>query len=168
MTDAYLVLFNISKKSNLGNLIRTANAFSVREVIFVGKRAFREFGAFGTSAATTKRHFYTLDEACEFLREQGCSICGVEITDEAAPVQSQPFAGSTAFMVGNEGIGLNEKQRAACDRFVFIPQYGTGASLNVNVATGIVLHHFAVWAGFEQSQFRDGKFSPFPLPATEC
>ena len=73
---------------------------------------------------------------------------GIEIVDGARPVQSFPFRGSTAFMLGNEGQGLNEKQLAACDSFLYIPQYGPGtASLNVAVAASIVLHSFATWAG---------------------
>jgi len=82
----------------------------------------------------------------------------VEIHAASQPVQSQPFRRSTAFMVGNEGIGLSPQQLQACDYFVQIPQYGRGASLNVNVAAGIVLHHFAVWAQFVSNPSRDGKF----------
>lgn len=38
-----------------------------------------------------------------------------------------------------------------CDDFVYIGQYGPGtASLNVYVAASIVLHHFALWAGYEE------------------
>jgi hypothetical protein len=37
-------------------------------------------------------------------------------------VPGQPFRGSTAFLMGNEGHGLTEAQIAACDHFVYIPQ----------------------------------------------
>lgn len=57
-------------------------------------------------------------------------------------------AGPTAFMLGNEGHGMTDRQMALCDRFVYISQYGAGtASLNVAVAASIVLHQFALWAG---------------------
>ena len=47
---------------------------------------------------------------------------------------------------------MNEKQLAMCDHFVYIPQYGQGtASLNVNVAASIVMHHFSTWAGYEEA-----------------
>lgn len=47
---------------------------------------------------------------------------------------------------------MNEKQIAACDHFVYIPQFGQGtASLNVNVASSIVMHHFSTWAGYEEA-----------------
>ena len=56
--------------------------------------------------------------------ECGCRICGVEILPSAKPVQAHPFHGNTAFILGNEGHGLNEKQKAICDDFVYIPHYG--------------------------------------------
>jgi tRNA G18 (ribose-2'-O)-methylase SpoU len=57
-------------------------------------------------------------------------------------------AGSTAFLVGNEGTGLSEAQKAVCDHFVYIPQYGNGtASLNVSVAAAIALVSARGWCG---------------------
>lgn len=51
---------------------------------------------------------------------------------------------------------MSQNQMAICDSFVYIPQYGAGtASLNVACAASIVLHHFAVWAGFQERQ-REG------------
>ena len=38
---------------------------------------------------------------------------------------------------------MSDAQKGICDHFVYIPQYGNGtASLNVNVATALVLHNF--------------------------
>jgi tRNA G18 (ribose-2'-O)-methylase SpoU len=39
-----------------------------------------------------------------------CEIIGIEIDDSAVPVQTQPFKGNTAFMLGNEGQGLTDRQ----------------------------------------------------------
>jgi len=87
----------------------------------------------------------------------GCRIVGIEIDDDAVAVQTHPFQGNTAFMIGNEGQGLNEKQMKLCDSFVYIPQHGIGtASLNVAVATSIVLHHYALWAEYPE-RIRQGQ-----------
>ena len=46
-----------------------------------------------------------------------------------------------------------------CDAFVYIQQYGAGtASLNVSVAASIVLHHFALWAGYRERGRHGEKF----------
>ncbi|KAL7526603.1 hypothetical protein ACHAWF_001844 [Thalassiosira exigua] len=74
-------------------------------------------------------------------------ILGVEIDEAAVDLEDEPFATSTAFMMGNEGSGMTSKQMKLCDGFVRIAQYGGGtASLNVSVAAGLVLHRFAHWS----------------------
>ena len=155
--QSYLILFNISKRINFGNLIRTANAFGA-EPVCVGKKDFSRCGATGGTRLTKVHHFYELPDACRFVRSQGCSIVGVEINPDAKSIVQQPFDGSTAFMIGNEGQGLSAKQIEMCDSLVYIPQHGTAVSLNVNVAAGIVLHQFAAWAKFSETEIRDNKF----------
>jgi tRNA G18 (ribose-2'-O)-methylase SpoU len=160
MPQSALLLFNIAKKHNFGNLLRTANGLGVSEVAIVGRRAFRVYGAFGTDSATHITHAFTVEEAAAALRARGFQLCGVEITDGARPVQEQPFRGDTAFLLGNEGVGLRPRELALCDHTVYVPQYGVGHSLNVNVACGIVLHHFAVWAGTPENRRLGQGFAP--------
>jgi len=151
------------KHANFGFLMRTATALGISEVIVVGKRQYDIGGACGMSKAIPKRHFHTLDLACQYVQADGLSICGIEIIEDAIPVQTQPFTGSTAFMVGNEGTGLSQQQMAWCDYFIYDPHFGADQCLNVNVATGIVLHHFSIWAGLSQSPISGNKFIPQPI-----
>lgn len=54
---------------------------------------------------------------------------------------------------------MTPRQMALCDSFVYIPQHGVGtASLNVAVAASIVLHAFAVWAGYPERSREGAKF----------
>lgn len=146
---SYLFLFNVSKKSNFGFLIRTANAFGA-EIVLIGKRKYSSLGAVGGTRRTPMHHFFTMQEGVDFVRSQGCRVLGVEIMHQARSVSEEPFSGSTAFMIGNEGTGLEPWQMEMCDDFIYIPQFGTAVSLNVNVATAICLHRFASWAGWEE------------------
>ena len=130
------MLHNVSKKKNFGELLRSAAAMGVSEVVVVGAAKLATHGAQGTAGHLRFTHFVRLADAVAYVRDvRGCRLCGVEITEGAAPVQSHPFGGSTAFLMGNEGHGLTEAQLAACDHFVYIPQHSTAtASLNVNAA----------------------------------
>lgn len=157
---AVLLLFNIQKDSNFGMLIRTGNALGVHELCVVGRKRFQPHGNQETIGSTRRRHFFRYSEAIDFYRAEGFEIVGVEIGADAEPVQVHPFRGDTAFVMGNEAQGLSEEQLATCDRCVYIPQYGDGASLNVNVACGIVLHHFAVWSGATPNPREGHRFAP--------
>ena len=101
----HVIIFNIGKKHNVGTISRCCTAFGVASVCLVGSRHFNTFGAHGSDAHCTYRHFDTLDSCCAELREQeGCSIVGIEVLDAALPVHKHPFCGPTAFMLGNEGL----------------------------------------------------------------
>lgn len=105
------------------------------------------------------------------LTSAGARILGVEITSDALSVADEPFDGPTVLMMGNEGHGLTDKQKAVCDGFVYIPHFGNGtASLNVSVAAGVVMHRFASWARYTEHKREEGadKFlvEKGPDPAT--
>ncbi|CAL5224258.1 g6915 [Coccomyxa viridis] len=156
----YLILHGVSKRHNIGNIVRSAAAFRVTEVCLTGTRQFNTFGSHGATDFVAYRFFPTVQQCCTFLKqERGCRILGVEITDNAAQIHEHPFTGPTAFMLGNEGTGLSEHQAKLCDGFVYIQQYGAGtASLNVSVAAAIVLHHFALWASFPERSRQGEKY----------
>ena len=155
--ESFLVLFNITKDSNFGFLIRTANAFGL-SVIVVGRAKFSRGGATGKTQTTKAYKFHTLEEAIEFVRGRNCELVGIEIGEDSRPIWESEYSGPTAFMLGNEGQGLLPKQIAACDRLVHIPQYGSAVSLNVNVAGGIVFSDFARKIGYLPTPIGGRKF----------
>lgn len=97
-----MVVHNIAKRHNVGTLARSATAFGVSELILVGRRDFNSFGSHGSSNHVRFRHFHSLQDARQFLKDKDCDICGVEITHDALPVNQHPFNKSTAFLLGNE------------------------------------------------------------------
>ena len=164
--QSYLVLNNVAKDSNFGFLIRTANAFGAVPII-VGRKRFSRGGACAGTHRTPVLHFLSLDEAISFAKDQNCDVCGIEIMPNAVPVHSQPFTKSTLFVVGNEGEGLSDRQKDCCDFFTYIPQFGNAVSLNINLAAGIVLHHFATWADFQESPRVGEKFLQAVPPGSQ-
>ena len=161
---SYIIISNLQSGSNIGSICRNALAFNVHEVIIVGRRDFRSKMRQADRGAKERQkftHFNSIAEARTYLKEESnATIIGIEIMDSAVSLTAQPLSQSTAFMFGNEGGGLSERQREACDRFVYIPQYAAGgmASINVACASAVVLQSFAVWAGFEETQRCGEKF----------
>ena len=160
LPSSFVIMHSVSKRHNVGTIARCCTAFNVAELVLVGSHHYNTFGSHGSDSYVDISHFDTLVEATKHLKEvKGCKIIGIEITEGAIPIENHPFEGNTAFLLGNEGDGLSSKQMALCDSFVYIRQFGSGtASLNVAVASSIVLHHFALWAGFKERDREGFKF----------
>lgn len=137
-----LLLYNIEKNTNLGQIIRTANALGAKEICVIGKKKFASYGNQKTRSSTRFRHFFQFAEAQQYYKAEGFDVVGVEITEQAISINEHTFEKNTVFVLGNESNGIHDNAIALCDYCVYIPQYGTGASINVNVACGIVLNAF--------------------------
>ncbi|KAK8803424.1 hypothetical protein WA158_001118 [Blastocystis sp. Blastoise] len=148
----YLTIWNVSKKHNVGNMIRSAVALGMDGVVIIGNRKLQFFGAKGSDSHIPIHVFPTMELAKQWFKENNITVCGVEIDSTAKDVREHPFQGNTAIMMGNEGDGMDAKQKSFCDYFVYIPQFGTGtASLNVCVASSIVMHEYAHWAQYQEA-----------------
>ncbi len=156
----YVIINNVAKKTNVGNMLRSACAFNAKAMLVVGrKKQVTFFGSKGTKHHVPLYYFDSLNDAVDYAKKDNCKICGVEILDQSLNVVSHPFPGPTCFLLGNEGDGLHEKEKKVCDFFVYIPHYGNGtASLNVNVAASIVFHHFAEFAAYSERPRNGQKF----------
>ncbi|CAD8122035.1 unnamed protein product [Paramecium sonneborni] len=168
--EGYLFLHNIAKPKNIGTIIRNAAAFNLTKVFMIGKQGqnkkkfqiaegFSFFGNHGTFDQMNFHLFNNLKEAKEYFVQNNIYVCGVEIGEGSQNIIKNPFKGHTVFFLGNEGTGLIPEHKAICDQFVYIPQYTQKtASLNVGVASGIIFHHFAQWAGFQEQKVEGEKF----------
>lgn len=156
--DCYLLAHAITKKMNLGSLMRTCVAFNVKELIVTTgvdkKVSVMNFGSKGTHRYLKTKKMENMRSAVTYLKERNVTLCGIEITSDAIPITDPNVfkgKGSICFVPGNEGSGLDESVKKHMDFFVYIPQYGNGtACLNVATATAIVLQHFAAQAGYPE------------------
>ena len=155
----YIIIHNVAKKQNIGTMMRSAAAFGAAGMFVVGrKKSTTMFGSFGTNKHVKVAYFDKLQEAVDHAKTLGCVIWGVEIDSRAVSIVKHPFHGSVAFLMGNEGHGLTDKERQVVDRYVYIPHYGNGtASLNVTVASSIIFQHYATWAGYDEREFAGQK-----------
>jgi tRNA G18 (ribose-2'-O)-methylase SpoU len=161
----YLVLTNISKRPNVQKLLLTAAAFDCHKILVVGQKNFcfsvrPDSQMDGTiksdvpsvlqepiaSGMLSIERFDKWEDCVRYLKQHNIRLVGVEIHQNARSIDEYFDYQDTAFIMGNEGTGLNEKHMASCDAFVRIPQYGGGtASLNVYVACSIILYRYHNW-----------------------
>ncbi len=142
-TLRYLVIANVAKRNNVKFLINAAIGYNF-QIILVGWKNFEELYLHENTVII---RLDTMQELEAYLKERDVPLVGIEIIEGAKSVLDNPFTEAIAIMPGNEGTGLSKTQKRMCQSYVYIPQYGQGtASLNVYIATTIIMHRFTLWA----------------------
>jgi 23S rRNA (guanosine2251-2'-O)-methyltransferase len=95
--------------------------------------------AAGAAETTPLAVVTNLARTLRLLKDAGLWIVGA---DAEAPklVQEIDLTGPIAVVMGAEGAGLRQLTRETCDFLVRLPQQGSVESLNVSVATGMLLY----------------------------
>ncbi|TGQ71030.1 RNA methyltransferase [Mesorhizobium sp. M00.F.Ca.ET.186.01.1.1] len=141
--DVWVALDRVRDPGNLGTVIRTVDAVGAKGVILVGdttdpfsvetvRATMGSIFAVPVAKATTEA----------FLAWRGGFsglVAGTHLKG-AVDYRSVDFSrGPVLLMMGNEQQGLPESLAASCDRLLRIPQAGRADSLNLAVATGVML-----------------------------
>ena len=148
-TPLVLVLDSVRSGLNVGSIFRTADAFALEQVLLCGITAqppHREIlkTALGSTESVDWTYFESAIEAVTDLKNKGYTVLAIEQTTEKIWLQDfiPEQGGRYAFVLGNEVEGVDSELLAHCDGALEIPQFGTKHSLNVAVATGIVVWEF--------------------------
>ena len=141
-----LVLDNLRSGLNVGSIFRSADAFLVEKIWLCGitvQPPHREIlkTALGSTESVEWAYVTQTADAIQVLRAEGYKIWALEQTSPKTWLHDfAPQPGEKhAFVIGNEVDGVDEHLLPLCDGAIEIPQYGTKHSLNVAVATGILL-----------------------------
>jgi 23S rRNA (guanosine2251-2'-O)-methyltransferase len=142
-----LVLDGVQDVHNLGALIRTACAAGAAAVIIPERRAAGLTpavvqAASGALAHTPVVRVGNLVRAIERLKQERFWTIGLDERAEKFYDQVD-YRGRAAIIAGGEEKGLHELTRKNCDFVVRIPTPGKISTLNVSVATAIVLFEAA-------------------------
>lgn len=138
-----VVLDGVEDPHNLGAIIRTAHAAGAGSIIIPERRAASVTDVVAKAAAGALEYLpvarvTNINRALEELKVRGFWIYGLDERGTSSYDQVE-YASPTAFVLGGEGKGLHEQVRKHCDLLVRIPMAGRISSLNVSVASGIVL-----------------------------
>jgi 23S rRNA (guanosine2251-2'-O)-methyltransferase len=143
-TPLLLVLDGVQDPHNLGACLRTADATGVTAVIVpkdraAGLSATVRKVASGAAETVPLIQVTNLARTLRWLKEREIWIVG---TDDQAPqpLFASKLTGPLALVLGAEGTGLRRLTRECCDSLVSIPMRGVVESLNVSVATGVMLY----------------------------
>jgi len=144
-----VVLDNIRSLHNIGSVFRTADAFLIDKIILCGVSCpppHPELHKTALGAEDTVDWVYmerTLDTVMD-LKKQNYFVFAIEQAHGSLSINDLKLDPKTkyAIVLGNEVKGVQQCVVDICDACLEIPQYGTKHSLNVSVASGIVLWSF--------------------------
>jgi len=154
--DLTVLMEQVHKPHNLSAILRNCDAAGVLEAHAVPPRGGLEVHH-DTSGGTKKwiqvhRH-QDVDAAVEHLHAQGFTVLAAHPGEDAADFRTVDFTRPTALMMGAELHGVSDRGRELADGTVVIPMEGMVHSLNVSVATALLLyeaHRQRADAGFYQ------------------
>jgi len=139
-----LVLDAITDVRNMGAIARTAECAGVQAIVIPAKGSAQiNPDAIKTSAGALYkipvcRHDNFI-QTVKFLQESGLQlVCCTEKTKE--DIYKPDYTVPTAIVMGSEEAGVRTEIIRIADHLAKIPMYGEIESLNVSVATGIILY----------------------------
>jgi predicted rRNA methylase len=138
-----LVLDQVQDPHNLGACLRSADAAGVHAIITprdnaVGLTPTVHKVASGAARTVPLFQVTNLARTLRVLRERGIWLVGAA-GEADGELYSADLTGPLALVMGAEETGLRRLTREHCDLLVKIPMFGHVESLNVSVATGVLL-----------------------------
>lgn len=139
-----LILDSVQTPYNVGTILRTSAALGVAHLWLVGATESPNHAKTNKTAMGTQRYVEwtaveTPTEAAAAARAAGYTIVGIELADEAVPLEDVSLHGHVCLVVGHEDRGLSKEMFPLCDAVGYIPQMGKVGSLNVGVAASIAV-----------------------------
>jgi len=136
----HIAIENWQHDRNIGTVVRTANAFQASEVHIIGKRRWNRRGAMVTDRYLHLRHHPTVEDFTVWAAGASLPVIGIDILPGSVPLERSELPQRCVLLFGQEGPGLSDAARHACERVCSIAQFGSTRSINAGVAAGIAMH----------------------------
>lgn len=141
-----LIVDSVRSAYNIGSIFRSADSAGIEKIILCGYCPIpprEDISKTALDADKTVLWEYSKDctDAIQSCKEAGYTVLAVELTEmgisyDALESKHYPLA----LVVGNEVSGIDDECIALCDGAIEIPMYGVKHSLNVAVASGIIMY----------------------------
>ncbi len=141
--DVWVALDEIADPGNLGTILRTADAVGAKGVILLDHCTdpYDPAALRSSMGAIFSLHLVKSDFEQFKVWKQTHEINLVGTSDKARQgYHTARYSFPLVLLMGSERQGLDEKHFALCDQVVSIPMRGRSDSLNLAVATGVMLY----------------------------
>ncbi len=139
----YIVLENLQDPSNLGAVVRTAEALGIDGAVMVSccdvfnPKAQRS--AMGSLLRLKFVRCQGIDEVISFAKANNIKTVATVVDSSADKIIDTDFSGGIMLIIGNEGNGISDETKLKADKRVTIPMLGRAESLNASMAACIAM-----------------------------
>ncbi|MCW2476778.1 tRNA (guanosine(18)-2'-O)-methyltransferase TrmH [Candidatus Symbiopectobacterium sp. NZEC151] len=141
--DLTVCMEQVHKPHNISAVIRTADAVGVHQVHAVWPtsrmRTLVSSAAGSNSWVQVKTH-RTIADAVSHLKAQGMQILATNLSARAVDFREVDYTRPTCILLGQEKTGITQEALALADQDIIIPMIGMVQSLNVSVASALILY----------------------------
>ena len=122
---------------NIGKLWRTAHILGASFIFTVGKKYSPESSDVTKAWSKIPLYHYETADKLKASLPYSTPLIGVELTDDAIPIETFEHPRQAVYLLGNEQSGLSERVLSLCNSVIKLPG---NFSLNVAVAGSIVIY----------------------------
>lgn len=136
--EFHVAIENWGHDFNIGSVVRTANAFNAAAFHIVGRRRWNRRGAMVTDRYQHELHHATVADLVTWA--DGIPLIGVDNLPGSLALETYALPRTCVLVFGQEGPGLSDPMRQACQVILHIEQFGSTRSLNAGAAAAIAMH----------------------------
>ncbi|MGQ0533828.1 MAG: TrmH family RNA methyltransferase [Caulobacteraceae bacterium] len=141
--DTIVALEGVRDPGNLGTILRTADSTGAGGVVLIGEScdpfSVEAVRASMGSLFAVKLARASFEDLLRFKQQRGAEMIGASLRGTAFDAD-RPAPARAIVLMGNEQSGLPPHTEAACDLLVRLPMRGRADSLNLAVATAVMLY----------------------------
>lgn len=141
--DLTVCMEQVHKPHNVSAVIRTADAVGVHEVhaVWPGSRMRTMVSsAAGSNSWVQVKTHRTIADAVTHLKDQNMQILATHLSDKAVDFREIDYTRPTCILMGQEKTGITQEALDLADQDIIIPMIGMVQSLNVSVASALILY----------------------------
>lgn len=141
-----LILDGIQDPGNLGTIIRSSVAFGVDTIVLSNNTVDLYNDKVLRSSEGMLFHINIIrddiNRLIDKLHDESYQIYGTKV-DGGSVLKDVTFSEKCAIVMGNEGSGVSSSILDKCDKYIYIPMNNDCESLNVGVATSVILYEMS-------------------------
>lgn len=141
-SNLVVAIENLERDFNMGTIVRSANAFGVRDIYIIGRKQWNKRGAMMTYKYLRLHYLATVDEFVSIMNSQSRQIIVLDNIAGSTDMSKTQLSASSVIVFGSESNGVTAELAERADKIVAIEQFGSTRSLNVGVASGIAMYEW--------------------------